>query len=331
MSLIDRYILAVTESLPEDIRTDVGEELRSNIEDMLPENATDEDIREVLEKLGNPKKLAQEYNPSKRYLIGPEMYDSYFAVLKVVVGIVVTVILAITLLDWVIKGPQAAEEVKTWVRLSGDIISAVITGGFQAAFWVTLVFVVMERSGINENQLPFAKKGWSIEDLPTAPVSEKSKISRGESVLTLFFTILVVVLLYLRPKLIAMYITDNGKTEIIPLFNTDRLQLYILAILILALVQLCVTAWKFVHGRWTIPLAIANSIQNLASCVFVIVMLNDRQLFNAGFLQKVAGWIKISESQFTEYWFWGTLLFTVVIFTGISIWDSVSAFYKCRR
>ncbi len=331
MSLIERYILAVTERLPEATRKDVGEELRSNIEDMLPENATEEDIRMVLEKLGNPKKLAQEYNPSKRYLIGPEMYDSYFAVLKVVAGIVVTVILAVTLLDWVVRGPQAVEEVQTWARLFGDMLSAVISGGFQAAFWVTLVFVIMERSGINDNQLPFAKKEWSIEDLPTGPISEKSKISRTESVFSLFFTILIVVLLYLKPKLIAVYITANGKTDSIPLFNIDRLKLYILAILIIALFQLCVTAWKFIQGRWTIPLAIANSVQNLASCIFVIVFLNDRKVFNSEFFAKVSGWVKISEVQFTEYWFWGTLIFTVVIFTGISIWESISAFYKCRR
>lgn len=35
MNLIDRYVYAVTERLPEDIRDDVSRELRANIEDML--------------------------------------------------------------------------------------------------------------------------------------------------------------------------------------------------------------------------------------------------------------------------------------------------------
>ena len=38
MKLIDRYIYAVTSYLPEEAREDVGKELKSNIEEMLPDN-----------------------------------------------------------------------------------------------------------------------------------------------------------------------------------------------------------------------------------------------------------------------------------------------------
>ena len=71
MNLIDRYVYSVAEYLPGDIANDVTRELRSNIEDMLPENHTEEDVYRVLEELGNPLELAKEYHPGKRYLIGP--------------------------------------------------------------------------------------------------------------------------------------------------------------------------------------------------------------------------------------------------------------------
>ncbi|HOK27788.1 MAG TPA: hypothetical protein PLI21_02040, partial [Methanomassiliicoccaceae archaeon] len=77
MDLIERYIQAVTERLPDGTRDDVARELRANIEDMLPDEAGEEDVREVLEKLGSPSALANEYRQSKRYLIGPAMYDAY--------------------------------------------------------------------------------------------------------------------------------------------------------------------------------------------------------------------------------------------------------------
>ena len=53
MNLIDRYVYSVAEYLP-GRANDVTRELRSNIEDMLPENHTEEDVYRVLEELGNP-------------------------------------------------------------------------------------------------------------------------------------------------------------------------------------------------------------------------------------------------------------------------------------
>ncbi len=331
MSLIERYILAVTERLPENIRYDVAEELRSNIEDMLPENATEGDIGEVLERLGNPKKLAQEYNPTKRYLIGPAIYDSYIAVLKTVVAIAVTVITCIALLDWVLKGSSNIINVNIWVDLFSGLIEAAVTGGLQAAFWVTFVFAIMERTGINEGELPFAKKKWSLDELPTAPVPEKSKISRAETAFSIFFTILFTTLIFFKPQLIAIYIKSSGTTEVIPLFNSDRLQIYIVAILVLALIQLCVAGWKFVQRNWNVPLAIANTIQNCASSLLIILMFNDRLLFNVNFFSRIGEMLKIPVSEVSDYWFLGTMVFSVIIFTGVALWGSISGFLKCRR
>lgn len=60
MEQIDRYIYAVTKRLPHSQRDDIAEELHGLIEDMLAEYAqsseiTDNDVEEVLMKLGNPK------------------------------------------------------------------------------------------------------------------------------------------------------------------------------------------------------------------------------------------------------------------------------------
>ncbi len=331
MSLIERYILAVTESLPEDIRYDVAEELRSNIGDMLSENANEGEIREVLEKLGNPKKLAQEYNPTKRYLIGPALYDSYFSVLKTVISIVVTVVLCITVLDWVFKGSVDLNQVELWKKLFADSIEAAFSGGLQAALWVTVVFAILERSGVSENQLPFAKKKWSLDELPTAPVSKKAVISRAGTIIAMFFTILFAALLYLKPQLIAVYINDPAKTEAIPLFSTDRLRIYIPLVLLLALVQLCVSAWKFIQRRWTIPLAVADTVQNIAGGLLVIVMFNDRQLFNRDFFNKIADMVGMPVSQVVHNWFWVTMVITVAVFVGVNIGHSISIFNKCKK
>ena len=83
-SIIDRYLYDVTRRLPENMRDDVEQELRANIEDMLPDNPTEEEIENVLESLGAPSKLAAKYRPNPRYLISPALFEEYISVLKIV-------------------------------------------------------------------------------------------------------------------------------------------------------------------------------------------------------------------------------------------------------
>ncbi|MGN1385564.1 MAG: HAAS signaling domain-containing protein, partial [Bacillus sp. (in: firmicutes)] len=61
MKLIDIYIQEVTRRLPEKSREDIALELRSTIEDMLPDEHTEQDVKAVLEKMGNPATLAGGY------------------------------------------------------------------------------------------------------------------------------------------------------------------------------------------------------------------------------------------------------------------------------
>ncbi|PEV02804.1 HAAS signaling domain-containing protein, partial [Bacillus cereus] len=58
MSLIDMYVHEVAKRLPEQNREDITLELRSTIEDMLPDDYNEEDVKSVLEKLGSPVSLA---------------------------------------------------------------------------------------------------------------------------------------------------------------------------------------------------------------------------------------------------------------------------------
>ncbi|MFF2157255.1 permease prefix domain 1-containing protein [Paenibacillus chitinolyticus] len=65
MEIIDRYIYAVTQRLPEQQRDDIKRELQSLIEDMLEERmptgqASKEDVESVLLELGPPNELAAE-------------------------------------------------------------------------------------------------------------------------------------------------------------------------------------------------------------------------------------------------------------------------------
>lgn len=330
MKLIERYLYAVKKCLPEDLREDVGKELRANIEDMLHDDYTDEDVYQVLMTLGSPSKLADEYNSKKRYLIGPGLYDKYILMLKRVISIFISVTLGITLLDWILESPSYWYQGENIIKLIVDLIVAVITGAAQGAFWVTFSFIILERTGVEDGYIDlFNKREWTPDDLPELP-DNSTKISRGENLFTLIMTILVTALLYFSPQLIALYLTiENGSINVIPLFNIERLQIYIPIILVFALVQLGLVIWKFIAERCNITMAILNAAYSVAICILMIFMLNDKSLFNADLIQfltnittsstTVSRWLEISKGIFS------------LIFIGIYGWDSTIILIRCIR
>src|SRR5690606_19558338 len=81
--LIERYIYDVKRRLREDQRAEIEKELRMNIEDMLADDYSDENIESVLLSLGSPAKLANNYK-EPRYLISPDIFDDYIRVLIIV-------------------------------------------------------------------------------------------------------------------------------------------------------------------------------------------------------------------------------------------------------
>ena len=332
MKLIDSYVYAVTAGLPEATREDVSRELRTNIEDMLPEHPTESDVSEVLSKLGDPRALADEYSEKKRYLVGPGLYDSYVSVLKLVVCIVTIVFACITLLEWAVNPPANGKFFQMSIQLFIDIMLTPIQGILQGFLWVTIVFAILERTGVNEGKIPFVKKKWSPEDLTAIPVSNKRKISRIESVFSIFFTVFFTALVYFQSELIGLYEkSDSGLTISATLFVSERLQSYIPVILILSIITLSISIWKFISMKWTFSLAIANAIHNIALSVFACVILSDNFLFNPELFSRLADITKTSLTKTTSTWLSSSLWISLVVFIAISLLDSVMGFVKCKK
>lgn len=331
MDLIDRYIYAVTEHLPENAREDISRELRANIEDMLPENPTEAQIREVLEKLGSPSRLASEYSPTKRYLIGPELYDSYISVLKLAVFIASAVLAAIALLEGILGSGISQYTFEMSIGIFSNTIASAIEGATHGAIWVTVIFVLLERNGINDGKLPFIKKKWSVDDLLKMQVPNKRKISRGETIFAMIFTIFFISILSFAPQLFGWYTKgENGYILSSPLFNTERLQYYMPIFLLFAIIALCILIWKLISMAWNIPLAVANMIYNIAVCILVGIIIQDTSLFNSEILSKFADIASTTDTNFTVWWQKGIQV-SFIVFVGINLWDSISAFVKCRR
>jgi len=94
-TIIDRYLAAVSDSLPVRHRKDTVTEIRSLIQDALDDRSKaegkepdEEMMAAVLKEFGPPEKIVAPYLPEK-YLIGPQLFPTFMLVLRIALPIIV--------------------------------------------------------------------------------------------------------------------------------------------------------------------------------------------------------------------------------------------------
>lgn len=165
MELLDRYLHAVKSGLPkaqqDDIIAEIGEDLRSQIEDLeagLGRPVNEAEVIAILKERGHPAKVAGRYLP-QQYLIGPALYPIYRLVLKMVVLWVLVPVFVFVI------GPIA---IATSIHPSQASIKTLWDLAMSAVFTigvVTLVFAIIERYPVDAK--PFEK--WDPRRLPRIP------------------------------------------------------------------------------------------------------------------------------------------------------------------
>lgn len=326
MKKIEHYIVEVMHYLPAAARENVAEELRAEIAGMLPENPTEDDVQQVLTELGKPWQVAASYNTENNYLVGPAFYQSYLSILLLVVGIGAAVSLVFTVLDWIISGPS-------FDNLFGfilQLIASIFNGVIQGAFWVTVVFVVLERNGVNPSELPVFRKDGSLSAALKQPVSDPRRISRAETLFEMIFLLIFTALFYYRHQLIALYTNLDGNLERTSLLVNEQLQYYMPFILALAAVNFVVLIFKFIWRRWNVSLAISNLFYNLLAGLLAVVMLLDDKLFNPEFFAKLNQMLGNTASS-AQQWPATTIRVLIAVIILTSMWDALEPFLKLRK
>ena len=170
IDLIDRYLQAVRFWLPktnrqEDLLAELGEDLRSQIEDKETELGHPLDKAEmaaILKRCGSPMMVAGRLGP-QRHLIGPALFPIYEFVLKMVLlWILVPVFLFVL-------GPVNVANAGSWTSGMLNTFGDLWSGLFIAAGIITLVFAIIERTN---SHLGIEAK-WDPLKLPPVRVQER--------------------------------------------------------------------------------------------------------------------------------------------------------------
>ena len=319
MDLIERYIDAVTELLPDDKQEFAEADLRASINELLPPEPTEDDVLEALKKMGNPRVAAGRYSKRKRYLIGPGYFDSYIAMLKLVSMILLFVMAGVTLLNWIISPPDGGI-----VAFFVDLFGGMVNGVLFAAAWVTVIFAALEQFEVD---VPSPYESWSPADLAI----DSSRIPRSDAIASIFFTVIFVALLYFRPELISFYSRSGpGDWTAVPFFELDQLSRFMPLILLSALLQIGLAIWQFIVKRWTFSLASANLVQNAVSVAVTVILLWNRTIINPDFGNEIARLTRFEAATVNR-----SLDIGIWVIIGLSIFgflvDSISAYVKAAR
>ncbi|NSL67087.1 HAAS signaling domain-containing protein [Bacillus toyonensis] len=324
MSLIDMYVQEVAKRLPDKNREDITLELRSTIEDMLPDDYNEDDVKSVLEKLGSPVSLANEYLDRPMHLIGPRYFDVYTTLLKMIIPIAAVIALIAMVAENFISytGDQAVLDVI--LKLIGKGIGEIVEVGLHVFFWLTLVFAVLERTDKEKDPHPLTTslKKWTPDDLKNISyIPKKKAISKFEVFGGLMWTAIWATLYFYANHLVGVYNgTENGLKFIAPTFNQDVLLQYWPIILVMIVFEVAISLYKLVQGQWTKRLAIGNGIlQVVGTIVFIVIVVNPH-IFNEGFITYLANVFTISPEGFkTRLVGGGIIIYTLS--AAINIFD----------
>lgn len=325
MSLIDRYVAEVGRYLPEKDRSDIEAEIRTMVDDMLEERgrsaAEDEKVvAETLEQIGDPKLLAARYAPPKRYLIGPEWYEGYLIVLRRVLFTALPIVAVVTFVLALSNSPL------DFIGALGDAVARAFNIGTQILFWVTLVFVLLERSGEKPDDLPESgSRGWTVDQLPAMP--RRRQISVGESVMNIVLLLFVLIWIVL-PTALAYF---QGETAPVPFLNPDLWNFWLPLLFVIIGLTLVHELFKLRIGNWTRPLMITNVILGLATIGYILALITTQDVINPAFAATLASGMTATELENVATWAAWSVNITAAILIGIYVWDMIDSIRKSRQ
>ncbi len=268
-TLIERYLAAVSDLLPANLRKDTTTEIRSLIQDALDDRSkaegrpVDEQMTaDVLKQFGPPEKIVAPYLPEK-YLIGPRLFPTFILVLQIVLPIIAVLSLVGY---WVGYHYTAAI---TGFQLFTDIFKS-IGGAFTAvlsAFGnIVLIFAILQWV-LPEFKFPAKaekEEEWDPHSLKV--INQPDRIKRGELITEIFFILLGLIILNLYLSRGGIDIYNNGVWTFTPIL-TPTFIAYIPWIDLLLIVNIILDVILLRRGSWELGtrlLSIALFAGNIA-------------------------------------------------------------------
>lgn len=267
LTLVDRYVAAAVRGVPQAQRVDVAAELRASvcdaIEDLMHRGVPAREAEtQALTELGDPSALAEQYGGRPLHLIGPAYYAEYLRLLRLLLAIVMPAVGVVML---VVQGMVGVSPGRVVLSSLGVVFQV----GVQLAFWVTLVFALLDRYGAGANT-----STWTPENLPEAV---DRRIGLSDTVVSIAaLTLLIWAIVWQRDHWL---ITSTDGAEVSAL-DPALWSFWMPVLLGLLAASVVLEIVKYRTGRWTVALAAVNTVLNLTFAGIVVWLWTTDALIN---------------------------------------------------
>ncbi len=331
--LIERYVYDVTRRLPEGMRKDIGEELRTLIEDM----AEEQDVEAILKELGSPARLARKYRGDKDSLISGEYYDLYWMIVKITLictgaGLVISQIVSGVVKAFTNRYDAAA--IYNEYLEAGLGVTTIFGILLQLFAVITIIFILLEKYKV---KIEYDGMGWTPQDLPEIPAKEMI-IKKSSMIVDIVFSVLFAVLYVSAPHLMGVWVTAAGKNNVIqtiPIFNLVIWYQVLPLLLVATVLGILKSIVKLVQGCYNITVMIATAVCNIISFVLSAVVLKGYPIWNPDFkasLEEVLQTAIKTDGELRIYWDTSAISNVILIILAFSfILETGIAAYKALK
>lgn len=342
-NMIESYIYEVARRVPSEMKEEIRMELQTLIDDMCTQEGVS--VEDALQKLGNPAQFAGRYRDTPAYLIGPEYYENYVWVMKLVfaaIGIS-------ALVSGVVQGLlYVTNFMDFFIKFVTELFTTAITGAVGSFGIVTLIFAILERQKVKVSLKP--EECWSVKDLTTItpkadswtplalpPVPDKrALISRGDSIVSIAFIIIFSGLLLFAPQLFGVFHYENNQfIYVASIFNMDAWRSLLPLFLLCLIAGLINEIIRLATGYYCRLVMISNIACSVIQIIVNIILLKVLPVWNPDFgtqLQEMSQITSFSSGDLLAYW--GTDLFNniiLAILVSISIIEMSVTIFKTVR
>ncbi|MFD2117366.1 permease prefix domain 1-containing protein [Paenibacillus yanchengensis] len=312
MDYTERYIHAVISHLPLSQRADIKAELESLIADMLEERLVAGENREqaidkILRSLGAPDTFAEQYDAKPRYLIGPNLFDLYKTILKIVI---VASVIGMTISFGIQLGLAIDERSFPF----GNYIASIFSVALESFAWVTIIFALIQKSNIITSEWNHSNKQWEPSMLPPL-VHERLKIKPSSAIIAIIVQVFAFALFTFSPAYIGAFLKVEGQLnwELVPFLNIDVFKTYLPFIWITIFYAIVLEIIKMIRGQWTTGIFVAHAIWSLISLAVGIALFSHPSIWNGQFIAQLA---QTPLFEHTE----ANIIFATTIWDNTRIW-----------
>ena len=313
-SLTDRYVFTVLRRVPEAQHADLEKELRASIADLVDAHLEDGDTPaeaedRALRELGDPDRFAASLSNRPQYLIGPEAYPSWLRLLKFLLALIVPLAAVVHALVLVALGEPIAEVI---AALFGTAVGVAL----QVAFWVTLVFVILERTG-NQQHTNWQPK-WTPDQLPDYAHDRRTI---GDLAAELVWVGILAALL-LGQQFWSFAVVQG---ERVPVLHPSEWSFWWPYLLVMLALDAVIAVWVWRRGGWNWVTASVNALLGIATVIPLLWLLLTRHFWNPEFFEALG--VAPNEFISTDV----NVVAAVFVVLAIFVWDAVQGFIKARR